>query len=60
MYLYQTGYGKYKEDHVYLKYNNIIIDPTYRQFFTDDRCNGISSYNNYLYNNLLPFFCRYT
>lgn len=55
MYLYETGYGKYKEDHVFLKYNNIIIDPTYRQFFIDNRKDGISSYNNYLYNDL-PFF----
>ena len=36
MYLYQEGYGKYKEDHVFLKYNNLIIDPTYRQFFTNN------------------------
>jgi hypothetical protein len=56
MYLYEFGYGKYKEDHVFLKYKDIIIDPTYRQFFTDNRKNGVSSYNNYLYEDLLPFF----
>ena len=56
MYLYQEGYGRFKEDHVFLKYNNIIIDPTYRQFFTDNSNNGISKYNNYLYNTLPPYF----
>lgn len=56
MYLYETGYGKYKEDHVFLKVNDIIIDPTYRQFFTDNRNGGFSYYNNYLYQNLNPFF----
>ena len=56
MYLYEEGYGKYKEDHVFLKYNNLIIDPTYRQFFTNNINNGISNYNNYIYNILPPFF----
>ena len=56
MYLYEFGYGKYKEDHVFLKYKDIIIDPTYRQFYTDDRKNGLSSYNKYLYEDLEPFF----
>ena len=56
MYLYEFGYGKYKEDHVFLKYKDIIIDPTYRQFFTDNRKSGLSSYNKYLYEDLEPFF----
>lgn len=67
MYMYRFGYGKYLEDHVFLKYKEYIIDPTYRQFFTDDRSgfnfnnkdsskySGISIYNNYLYD-LPPFF----
>jgi hypothetical protein len=56
MYLYESGYGKYKEDHVFLKYNDIIIDTTYRQFLTDNRKEGFSDYNEYLYNELPPFF----
>jgi len=56
MYKFQTGYGKYTENHVFLKSNNIIIDPTYRQFFTDNRKNSFSCYNNYLYQVLPPFF----
>jgi hypothetical protein len=56
MYLYEFGYGKYKEDHVFLKSNDLIIDPTYKQFFVDNRKEGISAYNNYLYEKLPPFF----
>jgi hypothetical protein len=56
MYLYETGYGKYKEDHVFLKVNDLIIDPTYKQFFNDNRKHGFSNYNNYLYEELSPFF----
>tara|TARA_Y100000589_G_C26904791_1_gene527796 strand:- start:10 stop:576 length:567 start_codon:yes stop_codon:yes gene_type:complete len=56
MVMYELGYGRYREDHVFLKVDNLIIDPTYRQFFTDDTFNGISKYNNYLYNELPPFF----
>jgi len=26
------GYGKYKEDHLYLTFENYVIDPTYKQF----------------------------
>ena len=56
MYKFETGYGKYIEDHVFLKSGDIIIDPTYRQFFTDNRRNSFSFYNNYLYEDLPPFF----
>jgi len=50
------GYGKYLEDHCFLLYNdNIIIDPTFKQFFTTDYDNnGNNNYYNYLYCNL-PF-----
>ena len=34
MMIKKIGYGKYLEDHCFLQYNDIIIDPTYRQFFT--------------------------
>ena len=46
----KIGYGKYKEDHCFLlTNNNYIIDPTYRQFFSNN--NNINSiYNKYLFN----------
>jgi len=50
------GYDKYLEDHVYLKLDNIIIDPTYKQFLINSLCNGNSKYSNELYINLPPFF----
>ena len=67
MYMYEFGHGKYREDHVFLKHKDFIIDPTYRQFLTDNRTGpdfasdtkskytGLSRYNNYLYS-LPPFF----
>lgn len=56
MYISEKKYGKYVVDHVFLKFDNIIIDPTYRQFLTDNRKLGHSKYNNYLYNTLPPFY----
>ena len=56
LHLYKYGYGKYIEDHVFIKSDDLIIDPTYRQFFNDNRNYGMSNYNNYLYNHLPPFF----
>ena len=56
MYISEKKYGKYTKDHVFLKFDNIIIDPTYRQFLTDNRKFGNSNYNNYLYNTLSPFY----
>ena len=53
MFINKNGY---RNDHVFLKTGDIIIDPTYRQFFNDDRNSAISKYNTYLYNNLPPFF----
>ena len=63
----KIGYGKYKEDHCFLLTdNNFIIDPTYRQFFTNN--NNINClYNTYLfdkcpfifvgkYNDLINFY----
>ena len=38
--------GEYLEDHMYLMHNNIIIDPTYRQFFNSNENN---EYTKYLY-----------
>lgn len=56
MYLYKFGYSEYYQDHVHLRYEGIIIDPTYKQFFNINAGKGISKYDNYLYNNLPPFF----
>lgn len=41
MFLTKNGYGKYRNDHCFLLYDNkYIIDPTYRQFFnTNDNFN---------------------
>ena len=48
------GYGKYLEDHCFLLYNEkIIIDPTFRQFFTD-RILVKNNYTDLLFNKL-PF-----
>ena len=56
MFLQESRYGKYKQDHVFLKYDDTLIDPTYRQFFTNNSKDGLSLYNNYLYEDLPPFF----
>ena len=43
------GYGKYLEDHCYLLYNDeIMIDPTYRQFFSE-MINGKSEFSKLLF-----------
>lgn len=48
------GYGKYLEDHCYLLYKDeIIIDPTYRQFFSQ-MIDGKSDYSKMLFQKL-PF-----
>tara|TARA_B100001248_G_C27378866_1_gene455841 strand:+ start:404 stop:985 length:582 start_codon:yes stop_codon:yes gene_type:complete len=56
MYKQESGYGKYKEDHVFLKYDDLIIDTTYKQFFTNNLDDCTSDYHNYLYGFLPPFF----
>ena len=43
------GYGKYKEDHLFLTYNKYIIDPTYKQFIYSS-CHNME-YNNFVSNN---------
>lgn len=56
LFKYYENYGEFVCDHVFLKYNDMIIDPSYRQFYTDNRNNALNSYNDYLYNNLPPIF----
>ncbi len=46
----------YHNDHVYLAKEGIIIDPTWRQFFTDGRGQGKSDYDEMLYENTNPIF----
>ena len=46
------GYGKYLEDHCYLLYNDtIIIDPTYRQFYSS-LISKQNEYSNILFKQL--------
>ena len=49
----EIGRGRNKEDHVYLKLNDLIIDPTYRQMF-DTNFNFNDIYVKHLYYKL-PF-----
>jgi len=49
-------YGDYIDDHCFLQINNIIIDPTYRQFFVQYfEQNNINT--NIIFENNDPFFC---
>ena len=50
------GYGKYYEDHCYLQIDDIIIDPTIRQFLDDYRDDGNSNYLKYIYDKKDPIF----
>ena len=50
------GYGKYYEDHCYLQIDDIIIDPTIRQFLNDYRDDGKSMYLRYIYDEQHPIF----
>ena len=48
------GYGKYLEDHCFLLYNDIIIDPTYRQMFLgikkdDEYSQYLFEYNPFIF-----------
>ena len=52
----KIGYGKHLEDHVYIELeNNIILDPSYKQFLRD--CRGYNTiYQNVLYEQLDEFY----
>lgn len=55
--LTKFSYGKYIEDHVHIRTDTgIIIDPTYRQFFTDSISDGNCNYFKFLFEDLDPFF----
>lgn len=55
-YIYKKGYGKYYEDHVFLRYGDYIIDPTYRQMFRSYCGNGSETFYKILYESNEPFF----
>jgi len=48
------NYKKY-EDHCFIMINDILIDPTYKQFLSDHRMEVNCAYRKYLFN-LPPFF----
>lgn len=50
------GYGKYKEDHMFLTFENYIIDPTYKQFLD---YKDITSPFVLIENDLSKYFNRY-
>lgn len=51
----KVGYGYNMNDHIYLQLDDIIIDPSYKQFMRDGR--GYNDlYQNILYEQLEPFF----
>lgn len=57
VWLTSYGYGEYLEDHVYILINNdLILDTTYKQFFIDYRSKGNCNYDNFLFEELDPFF----
>lgn len=63
VYTSKIGYGKYIEDHAYLKIGNLLIDPTYKQFMRDDRIIDTSilntinnNYQKFVYETLPYFF----
>ena len=51
------GYGKYKQDHLFLQYDNYLIDPTYKQFLYSS-CHN-KKYNNFVSRNLPFIFVGY-
>lgn len=48
---YKTGYGNNVQEHLYIKAGNIIIDPTWRQFFSS-YSKEKNKYLEYLYDEL--------
>tara|TARA_B100000927_G_scaffold126983_1_gene102409 strand:+ start:3754 stop:4293 length:540 start_codon:yes stop_codon:yes gene_type:complete len=55
-YIMKKGKGRTYEDHVHLRYSNILIDPTYRQMFRTNYGKGDEEYFKILYEKNLPFF----
>ena len=55
-YVYSKGRGRNFEDHLFLKYKDLIIDPTYRQMFRTMCGTGQERYFQILYEENPPFF----
>ena len=55
-YVMERGRGKNFEDHLHLRYSNILIDPTYRQMFRSNHGKGDEKYFKMLYEESPPFF----
>jgi hypothetical protein len=54
--IHSRGKGRNLEDHVFLKYNDILIDGTYRQMFRSRYGSGDEDYFKLLYEEYPPFF----
>lgn len=55
-YIMKRGRGRNYEDHLHLRYVNILIDPTYRQMFRTNNGKGDEKYFQILYEENPPFF----
>ena len=55
-YFMERGRGKNFEDHLHLRWSNILIDPTYRQMFRSNYGKGDEKYFKILYEERPPFF----
>ena len=52
----EKGRGVNYEDHLHLRYSNVLIDPTYRQMFRSNYGKGDEKYFKLLYEENPPFF----
>ena len=55
-YVMERGRGRNYEDHLHLRYSDILIDPTYRQMFRSNYGKGNEKYFKLLYEENPPFF----
>jgi hypothetical protein len=55
-YIMERGRGRNYEDHLHLRYSDILIDPTYRQMFRSNYGKGNEKYFKLLYEENPPFF----
>jgi len=56
---FKVGYSRHqniRDDHVCIRHNDIIIDPTYRQFLIPTVITGKTKKEKYLFEQLPPFF----
>lgn len=56
---FTVGYARHNtinDNHVCILHDDIIIDPTYRQFFVPPVINGTTKKEKYLFETLSPFF----